>query len=351
MTERKREIWLDALRILSAFLVIVNHTNSQLFIHSDPTHGTWWASILWYYASKLAVPVFVLVSGACLLHKQDTFVKTAVRFLRILGALLVFSYVYFLHDAHVNYGLWPRMADWRTFLSLVWTQKIADSFWYLYFYLGLTVMLPFLQRMCAGMKRRELCGFILLCLTCGGAWPLLGHYVPALTPPTHFDLPLYTGYLGLFFAGHWLRTFSGKIRILPAAALLVVSLAVNVGLTWLEWTRVAPGAKYWFMDERTQPALFVMLGAISLAVIFRGLLSGCAGAKAQRIWRELGGCAFGVYLLQQWVIAQTEARLFLPLCVTLPSFPAVIVWEMIVFIICLCAAWLMRRIPVLKSLL
>ena len=69
-----------------------------------------------------------------------------------------------------------------------------------------------------------------------------------------------------------------------------------------------------------------------------------------RIWTELGGCAFGIYLVQDWLIAETEMRLFMPLCGMIPAFPAVIVWELIVFAIALAAAWLMRRIPLLKKI-
>ena len=121
MTERRRESWLDVLRILSAFLVIVNHTNSDLFIASSPDQTVWWLSISWYYVCKIAVPLFVMISGACLLGRHDSMKRSLGRFARILAALLVFSYGYYLHDAWVNWGLWPRMADLSTFFSLVWT--------------------------------------------------------------------------------------------------------------------------------------------------------------------------------------------------------------------------------------
>ena len=60
---KKREVWLDVLRVLAAFLVIVNHTNSDVFQSVTPQNGTWWLSILWYALCKIAVPVFVMVSG------------------------------------------------------------------------------------------------------------------------------------------------------------------------------------------------------------------------------------------------------------------------------------------------
>ncbi len=342
---RKREPWLDALRLLAAFLVIVNHTNSEVFQASSPAEATWWLSMVWYYVSKLAVPLFVMVSGAVLLPKQDSLKKIFGRFLRVLAALVVFSYGYFLHDAWVNYGLWPRMANIGAFVKLVWTQQITDGFWYLYFYMGLMLALPLLQRMASAMKRSDMCYLMGLCFGLDALWPLAAHYVPALALPSYFDMPFMTGYIGLFFAGHWIRTMEKPVPKWPAVAALLGAIAASVVLTRVEFGRVLPGAKYWFMDNRTQPSLFVVIASIALMMLMRGMKS------ERKIWTELGGCAFGIYLLQDWVIAQTETRLFAPLCQALPAFPAVLVWEVAVFAICLAAALVMKRIPLLAKIL
>ena len=342
---KRREGWLDALRIVSAFLVIVNHTNSSVFQASSPEHATWWLSVAWYYLCKIAVPVFVMVSGAVLLPRQDSLRKCLGRFGRILAALLVFSYGYYLYDAWVYWGLWPRMINFGAFFEKVWTQQITDGFWYLYFYMGLMLMLPLFQRMAASMKERDMAYLIGLCFGIGAVWPLAAHYVPALRLPEHFSAPLFTGYIGLFFAGHWIRSrfTPSQARLRGAAATLIASVAISVVLTRVEFDRV-PGGKYWFMDNRLQPSVFTIIAAVSAMMLAKGLV------KDSRVWAELGGCAFGIYLVQDWLIAETEMRLFVPLCGMIPAFPAVIVWELILFAIALAAAWLMRRIPVLKKI-
>ena len=52
-----------------------------------------------------------MISGACLLGKRDSYAKTGRRILRTVLALVLASYLYFLWDAWVNYGLWPRAVD------------------------------------------------------------------------------------------------------------------------------------------------------------------------------------------------------------------------------------------------
>ena len=349
----RRESWLDALRILAAFWVIVNHTNSYVFKAAAPGQAEWWLSIALYYLSKTAVPLFVMISGACLLPKQDGWRAAGRRALRVLLVLLVFSYGYYAYDAWVNWGLWPRLANIGAFGTLVWTQQITDSFWYLYFYLGLMAMLPLLQRLAHALRRRDLLCLLGACFALDGLWPLIAHYVPQLAPPSFFQAPLYTTYIGLFFAGHWVRGLKAPTRrqMLGAGLGLAVSLVVSVALTRIEYGLVAPGEKYWFMDDRLHPALPTVLAAVCAMALFKGWLARPMGERASRALTELGGCAFGVYLVQDWLIAQSRYRLFAPLCGVLPAFLSAVLWEIAVFAAALGGAWLLRRMPGLKKLL
>ena len=134
--------------------------------------GIFISDFLWYALSKIAVPVFVMVSGACLLGREDTYRKCFGRFLRIVGTLVVFSAVYFIaNTGSLNPG---------AFLKAVWTEGITDSFWYLYFYAGLMLMLPLFQRLSANMRGHDALYLIGLCFGLDAFWPLVVHYMPAL---------------------------------------------------------------------------------------------------------------------------------------------------------------------------
>jgi len=348
---KKREVWLDVLRILAAFLVIVNHTNSDVFQSVTPESGTWWLSILWYALCKVAVPVFVMVSGAVLLGREDSYRKCLGRFGRIVGALLVFSYLYFLHEAWVYYGLWPRAVRLDIFLQRVWTLEIADSFWYLYYYAGLMLALPLLQRLSCAMTDRDAWYLIGLSVGLGAGWPLLAHFVPALALPKYFDVPVMSTTVGLFFAGWQLRKHEKPLHIMPWLMGMIASVLLSVVLLHTEFMRMEGAGRYWaFMDDRLHSSLLVVTGAVSFFLLIRCLFDHALSEKAQRIWTELGGCAFGIYLLQQWVIEQTEFRLFMPLCNAITIFPALVVWEIAVFVICLIAAMILRRLPGIKRI-
>ncbi len=348
---KKREIWLDVLRVLAAFLVIVNHTNSDVFQSVTPENGTWWLSIAWYALCKIAVPLFVMISGAVLLGREDSYRKCLARFGRIVAALVVFSYAYFVHDAWVNYGLWPRMFRLDVFVQKLWTLEIADSFWYLYFYAGLMLALPLLQRLSCAMTDRDIWYLTGLSLGLGAGWPLLAHFVPALALPGYFDVPGFTTMIGLFFVGWQLRKREKPMHTMPWLMGLIASVLLSAVLLHAQFGQMNGVGKYWaFMDDRMHSSLLVVTGAISAFLLVRCLFDRPMNERTQRIWMELGGCAFGIYLMQQWVIEQLEFRLFMPLCNVITAFPAVLVWETAAFVISLIIAMVLRRIPGIKKI-
>ena len=188
---KARAAFLDFLRILAAFLVIVNHTNSYVFKALTPVDSQWHWSILWYYVSKTAVPLFIMISGACLLGKRDCYAKTGRRILRTVLALVLASYLYFLWDAWVNYGLWPRAVDFGALFGKIWQGGVTDGFWYLPLYLGLLLTLPLWQKMASAMEKRDYEYLMALTFTVGAAWPLLSHYAPALALPKYLSGVIY----------------------------------------------------------------------------------------------------------------------------------------------------------------
>lgn len=61
-----RKVYIEFLRIAAAFLVIVNHTNSRIFLRLSPS-PTWLCSLTYFFVCKTAVPLFLFIMGALLL--------------------------------------------------------------------------------------------------------------------------------------------------------------------------------------------------------------------------------------------------------------------------------------------
>ena len=340
----KRKSYLDAIRILACFLVIVNHTNSRIFLSCDPS-ATWFASLTYFFVSKTAVPLFLLVSGAVLLNRCDGYKKGMERFWRILTALVVFSFVYYLRDCIVN----VTPIDIRGFALSIYQTNITNSFWYLYLYLAIIIMLPLLQKMFSAFDNKDIVFLCVISLVVCGAFPIVKHYIPLISESVSLHLPVFSAYIGLMAAGHYFANIrEPKKNDVPLAViLLVVCIALCVVGTYYEYK--ADSSWYLFFDDRT--SILITVPAMCIFVLFRRFFE--TRTVSERTCRGItyfAGLTFGTYLLSDLAIDLTEP-LFDSLASTIPSMIAMPLWEIVVFLMGLAVTSLLIRIPYFKKML
>lgn len=161
-SENGREIYIDLLRIFACFMVIFNHTNERGFYRfSDLSIRLFPINFSVAFACKVAVPIFFMISGALLLGKQESIVRTYARIPKILVDLLLFSFIY----RWVDCILGGREFSLKVFAVLL-VREGYWHLWYLYAYIIFLITLPFLRKMVQSLDRQSsLCLFILASLT------------------------------------------------------------------------------------------------------------------------------------------------------------------------------------------
>ena len=339
-TGRGRVVFLELLRIIAAFFVIVNHTNCQ-----DVAPGFLWAtSVAWFFASKISVPVFVMITGYLSLSKPQTYEKTVRSVLRFVVCILLFSTVYYVVDCITGDAQRPGL---REFLFLLRTAKVTNAFWYLYMYLGLLLMLPFVQKMAANMEKTDYHVFFGITALFVSLWPMVIHYIPELTYTHHFELPLFSGYICLLLAGDYMRKY---VKATPwgrwiAVAVFAVMCALNVLLTYGEYLRSEDGY-YLYFDNRL--FLPIMLESVCAFYLVSGLKIGETAGK----WiTKLGSLTFGIYLVSDMVIDGLEPLWYRAWESGVPLWPAMLTYEISIFAISILLALVLKQIPLIKKLL
>lgn len=156
----KKSIYLEILRILAIILVVFNHTDGFFLYYSTTENPlTWWFSFLGSVICKINVPLFLMISGAVLLEREETVGELfGKRIRRIAVLLILFSLPYYIIDTLRDGG----RLSLTGFLRGLVEGSIQESFWYLYLYLGLLLLLPLLRRAAMGLRDSEL--RYLLCL-------------------------------------------------------------------------------------------------------------------------------------------------------------------------------------------
>lgn len=336
--KESKYIFIEIIRIIAAFLVIVNHTNSDIFLNRGISI-TWFLSLGYFFVSKIAVPLFVIVSGYLMLGKVDSYSKCMKRVMRMIMVLVLFSLPYYIDAIGIS-----TFHPLEYLKSLV-GNSVTTAFWYIYFYIGVLLMLPFLQRFFNALEKKDIHIFLVMSALFSCLWPILVHYFPRLSLFGSFQVPIFGTYIALLFLGGYFRKYGvPKISVIWYVVVFCTCLAFNIIMTYFEYQKNS--GWYLFLDNREYLPI-VLQSVCVFAIVSRFTIS----EKLAPIVKVIGGCTFGIYLLSDFFI--DKLRFICDELCTNGIYPvlAVIIFEIIVFGLGLVATYIMKQIPGLKNII
>ena len=334
----------DALRLIGLFLVLVNHTNSQLFLSETPS-PIWYVSLTWFYVSRCAVAVFLMLTGAMSLGRPVDWSRYPRRVWRAVAVLIAANLVYY--GAGLLRGTIPEFSAEKFVKALF--QGSSNALWYLYLYVACMVFMPFFQKLTAAMDRREERYLLILAVGLCGLFKLLPIVWRSMDINAGYNCTAINAYIGLMFAGHYIEkycTVGRKTAWLAAGCFLALVAAEVVG-TRLIYDDNPNG----YVDISMHIQITVTGAAICLYLVVKHLLSQPERCpRLSRVLTFLGPLTFGAYLLGDLAI-DLLAPIYPALAETLPRFVSMVIYELAVFLACLGATFLLRRIPLLRRYL
>lgn len=335
-----RLAYLDALRLLACFLVIVNHT-AYLSNFEEAGLLSRLLGFGYVFLCKSAVPVFLMISGRTLLARDDTPKRSAQRVLRIGAVIVIFSLCY-----EVFYAVRGEIQNpgVKQFLIDMYERQLTGSFWYLYTYAALLLTLPLLQRLVRVMSRGHFLYFFAVSAFFLGLMPMVAEYTRLSPYSADFMLPFFDSYVCYLLMGCYMGRREGRKTDMPLfAAGLVLALVFSALMT--ERSYQSTPWDYMYLDN------IVLFPTVVIAACLFGLFRRIRFSEGVgRIVSLLGSATFGAYLLSDLVIAVTEPA-YLALAPSLPALPGVIGYELIVFIVCLAGGLVLKRLPGFSKLL
>lgn len=218
--------WINNLRLVAMFAVIVLHTASPLLFKFADSPLSWWMAADMYNAIvRFAVPVFVMITGALLLHRKyelSDFLKKRIG--RLIVPFLFWSLVYIAYrwnneEFYFTNNLWTNMR--MVLHDLKWGSYY--HLWYVYLLFGLYLFIPILSKFVQNASEKELLYFLSI-------W-----FVAIIISKPYFtrldsaiDLRNFGGYIGYLVLGHYLAYKPFRIR-----GLLFIAVAVFAGMAAL----------------------------------------------------------------------------------------------------------------------
>lgn len=344
-----RELYLDALRVIAAFCVMVNHSITYVFLAMSPGKS-WYAAMTEFFLSKTAVPIFLMISGVTLLTRRYTYRKTLEKFLHTLLVLVVFSGLYYL-EGHLDAGTMGE-ASLGDFLESVWQRNVTNAFWYLYLYLGILAMLPLLQRLAGALDKTDLRYALFISLGVLGLFPVLTIWFPSLAYCGHFSVPLLDTYVGLMLGGLYIHKYTEPSRRGAAAAVGVFlgMIALQVLLTRQLYDFMGP-ENYLQMDSLGR-YLPTTASALALFYLFRHYFGRWKlSPRGEKVLSALGRLSFGVYLLSDLMLAKAYPVSDVLRGWGMHVIPAIFLYQLVSLAIGYALAFLLSRIPGIRRLI
>lgn len=336
---KERIVYLEVCRIIAVFCIMYQHTGGRGAEAWKYTESTlvYVTSMISKIISNIGVPLFWMVSGALLLSKKESWKKVyGKRIPRFASVLLLFSVIRYSYmcvvnssDGHVGEFVWR-----------FYTQNIFLPYWFLYEYLGILLVLPFLRKMLQGLTEQE--ERILFVLVIG--WNVLNDISNAclgvgFVLDLHFQKAISYVILGYLMEHCQMLRQSGKNGFRICIGQVVLAIAVLYS---------------WGSGQRGLEELGSLIMLLAIAVYY---LNRCMSENV--IWNNralrhfvlwCGSNVFGLYLIEDY-LRNLTAFIWEWCAPYISAVPACGVWLLVVFLLGNVLVSGVRRLPLLRNLL
>ena len=347
---KKRVFYLDLLKILAALFVVFNHYS---FIIAPSSHLAKILFTIMFTVCKLAVPMFVMISGALLLGKKTNYKEIITkRLFRVFIPLIVISalYVYISYD-----GL--NINNILSFLMAIFTEYdinyIPYWVWYLYMLMALYIMTPFLQKMLKEFKEKDYKVFLGIFLVFIGLINTIGPLTSVFLGAgkqinSHFTGNLFSIAIGYYVFGYYISKLKLEKRHVKYSW-IVLFVSLFTGMLFVNYSVYHKGFTY---DEVINwSIIFVALSASSLFVLAKYYFSNVDKPKLNRLIATISDSAFGVYLTHVFLFDYLQKVSFIRNLIGFNSIIGCLVMVLISYVILTAIFYILRKIPLFRKFL
>jgi surface polysaccharide O-acyltransferase-like enzyme len=337
---KNRIVVFDLLKIIACYLVIVNHVGIYLLRYTVNTPFIIFVYSLFLTFCKIAVPLFVMVTGSLLLSRQDSHKKTFKRVFKILVPLVGLSLLLYVY----RNGISAVLGFVPSFLQ----ERAIVPFWYLYMLVGLYLVSPFINKMVRNFTDQDHQIFMIVFLIVPST-ALLVSKLTGFTLYKEFFTAFFPIVIGYFVAGYSLTkiTFSVKQRLWIGFGTLVVLILSTL---LMANTSLDKGEIVYVLDNVYLINNVLMSLGVFILVKDAKVFSGFSDRWASII-TKIADLTFGIYLIHAFLFPFIAESSISQAVFAFNPILAVIVLELVVFAISAVLILMLKQIPILKNYL
>lgn len=226
-----RILWIDLIKVIATLSVVLLHVAAALVLKMGKIDfSDWMAGNIFDSITRMAVPLFFMVSGVLLLNGKEeplsTFFKK--RFLKVFIPLILWSFIYILFKIHaLNQDI--NIVN-NILLSL--HRPEYWHLWFLYAIIGIYLFLPVLKVFINHSTQNIQIYFIILWIFSVAIIPFSNYFTGT---SIKIDIPAATGYIGYLVLGYQLAKISitRKLYYISIIFIILSTLGTIFGTLYL----------------------------------------------------------------------------------------------------------------------
>lgn len=374
MMKNETIAWVDWLRVIACFLVVLAHSGDPFVAQSAANEADFMAGAAWGSAVRCCVPLFVMITGMLLMPVEGSMSAFyGKRLPRVIVPLVVWSiiaplayYFYLSGVSTANPAIAMTAYTAEATTTKMWTWLFNFNYdttplWYLYMLVGLYLFMPIISAWVRSASKKDLHIFLLL-----WAGSMLVPYLMLAAPSAGYagnygsmDLfggclwnpygtfYYFSGFLGYLVFAYYLRQHPIKWSTAKLMWITIPLFALGYALTFggfLVAQDLFPG-DYTALEI---PWYFSGINVGMMTVAAYLVIQRLATRPSKFITR-LATLTFGIYLCHFFVVQVAYDLLYegLPMVAAL-KIPVI---AMVSFIVSAVVIWILSKLPFRKYLI
>lgn len=345
MMNSKKKIHLEIIRVIALVCIMFNHTGDRgnsVYLYTDGKL-TFMISLIGDILCKIGVPLFLMVSGALLLQKEENLQQIyGKRVPRIIKAIVLFTTIRYLYECYV---VKQRTFSIFELIEAIFTGNLFTPYWFLYAYLSILLTLPFLKKMVRDLEKKEMNILILL---------MFGFYALLPVVSAVFDIWFEMSFMFgasycYFILGYYLEHLADtNIYSKRNVVVSILILLISTGLTY--WIIVRDRADLGVIRYEHTSVLAIVIAACTFFVV-KAIYS---EKNEETAWSKcvlaIGSCSFGIYLIEDY-LRNGLGFVCDNLTPYISTLPACVVWLAVVTVAGVIIVSFLKKLPILKDIL
>lgn len=288
-----KKLHIEWIRIIAIIMVVLNHSDLFYTFYTNTDNAiTFLGSLFVSAICKVNVPLFIMITGALLIPKAESWqIIVKKRIVRIFTVLFVCSVMIYMLECF----LWHQETfSVGNFIDLFLRQEIQISYWYLYEYIGILLLIPILGFMLRSMDSNTMKYCVNLALFIKVGIEFVNFFTDYNLP---FGFFLINDSVFYVIMGYYLENRMEDCEYDAVSYKKIILVQIGCILTTMLLV-IADKKIYGAWHE----GVLSMLTPISTVCIYMLLKKSCFHEKENNFsrWiRFLGSCTFGVYLIER----------------------------------------------------